>query len=106
MKVDDFQNSAHQALHMDGPQVQSHSPINNHSDEPAFSDDEDDDVPLGTLRINLDVKNTHATFLTATKVKLKKVEEQTDNFEDAVALLDDDMKTEIENLRSDDNESR
>jgi hypothetical protein len=48
MKVDDFHNSAHPALLMDCPQVQSHSPINNHDDEPAFSDDdEDDDVPLG-----------------------------------------------------------
>jgi hypothetical protein len=46
MKVDDFHNSGHPALLMDGPQVQSHSPINNHDDEPAFSDDEDD-VPLG-----------------------------------------------------------
>jgi hypothetical protein len=42
----------------------------------------------------------------ATKVKLKKVEEQADTFEDAIALLDDDMKTEIENLKSDDHESR
>lgn len=42
----------------------------------------------------------------ATKVKLKKVEEQVDTFEDAIALLDDDMKTEIENLKSDDHESR
>jgi hypothetical protein len=44
--------------------------------------------------------------LVATKVKLKKVEEQADTFEDAIALLDDDMKTEIENLKSDDHESR
>jgi len=39
-------------------------------------------------------------------VKLKKVEVQTDDIDEAMAQLDDDMRTEIENLRTNDNEAQ
>ncbi|XP_059474245.1 integrator complex subunit 3 isoform X2 [Neocloeon triangulifer] len=85
VKHEDFPHPSHPVL-MDCSPVPI-SPSNNH-DEPAFSDEDEEDVPL------------------ATKVKLKKSEDKKDNIEDAMAALEDDMRTELENLKSNDNETQ
>jgi len=46
MKVDDFHNSTHPVL-MDCSPAPINPSTNHHDDEPAFSEDEDDDIPLG-----------------------------------------------------------
>jgi hypothetical protein len=63
MKVDDFHNQGHPVMMDCSPSVPSHPPTHTHmhDEEPAFSDDEDEDVPLGSV-LNRHYKHKYSYF--------------------------------------------